>query len=149
MRNDKNKNSQRRDSFSKKNNSINEILPSSEILERFEDAVPGSVDQLIKMAEKEQNRRHLWQENYLKSHNINTRLGQFCSLAYNTMLLGVIYKLINAGKEDLALKIFFINTALIAFTVIFTTFERRVFSRRPRMRHNHHDRKKPHNKERN
>ena len=124
----------RRDKFSRQADSIQDILPSSEILEKFEDAVPGSVNQLISMAEKEQNQRHEWQNQYLKSHNCTTRIGQFCGLIYNVALLAVAYRLITLGEKDLALKLFFINATVMMFVVIVTTFERRVFSRRPRMR---------------
>lgn len=134
MQNNRNRRPSRRDNFSRKPETIQDILPSSEILEKFEDAVPGSVDQLIRMAEKEQNHRHAWQDKYLKSHNFSIRLGQICGLVYNILLLGVIYNLINAGEKHLALKLFTINAAVIVFVIVVTTFERRVFSRRPRSR---------------
>jgi uncharacterized membrane protein len=113
---------------------IEEILPSSQILDKFEDAVPGSVAKLIDMAKKEQEQRHEWQSNYLKSHNFSTRIGQLFGLIYNIGLLFVIYDLINNGEKELAIKLFAINAALIAFVILFTTFERKVFSRRPRVR---------------
>lgn len=131
MRNNRNR-KPRRDDSSRRNESLENVIPSSEILEKFEDAVPGSVAEIIEMAAKEQKHRHSWQDNYLKTHTITTRLGQFCALAYNIVLLGLVYKLINSGEKDLALKLFTINAALISFVVIITTFERRVFSRRPR-----------------
>lgn len=135
MQNNRNrKPSGRRDNFSRRPETIEDILPSSEILEKFEDAVPGSVAQLIEMAENEQKHRHNWQDNYLKSHNISTRIGQVCGVIYNVALLGVVYNLINSGEKELAMNIFSINAAVIAFVILVTTFERRVFSRRPRVR---------------
>ncbi|MDX2083693.1 MAG: DUF2335 domain-containing protein [Rickettsiales bacterium] len=121
-----------RDKNLHKAETIENILPNSEILAKFEDAVPGSVEQLIEMAQKEQKHRHNWQDQYLKSHNFNTRFGQICGLFYNIALLGLIFKLIDLDEKELALKLFFINAAVISFVVIFTTFERKVFSRRPR-----------------
>jgi uncharacterized membrane protein len=134
MRNNKNRKPSRRDNFSRQPETIENILPSSEILEKFEDAVPGSVADLIEMAKIEQKHRHDWQEKYLKSHNISTRIGQICGLVYNIILLGVVYNLINSGEKELAMNLFTINAVVIAFVVIVTTFERRVFSRRPRVR---------------
>lgn len=131
----------RRDNFSRKNESPENILPSSEILEKFEDAIPGSVAQLIEMAEKEQRQRHNWQSKYLTSHTLTTRIGQACGLIYNIALLGIIYNLIGSGEKELALKLFITNTVLIAFVVIVTTFERRVFSRRPRNGRTREDRR--------
>jgi len=124
----------RRDNFSRQPETIENILPSSEILEKFEDAIPGSVAQLIEMARSEQRHRHNWQDKYLKSHNISTRLGQICGLIYNLVLLCVVYNLINAGEKELAMNLFAINAVVIFFAIIITTFERRVFSRRPRVR---------------
>lgn len=114
--------------------SLEEILPSSPILEKFEDAIPGSVESLIDMAKKEQEHRHDWQSKYLKSHNISTRIGQVFGLVYNLGLLYVVYDLINTGEKELAIKLFTINAALMMFAILVTTFERKVFSRRPRVR---------------
>ena len=65
MRENKNRNNSR-DGYSR-NRDNNEIIPSSHILEKFEEAIPGSVDTLISMAQKEQNHRHNWQDKYLKA----------------------------------------------------------------------------------
>ncbi|NBV05751.1 MAG: DUF2335 domain-containing protein [Proteobacteria bacterium] len=131
---------------SRKPETIKDIIPSSEILEKFEDALPGSVAQLIDMAEKEQRHRHNWQDRYLKSHNISSRIGKACGLSYNIALLYLIYNLINSGEKELALKLFSINAAVTAFVIIITTFERRVFSRRPRVRGKDDNRKRNNDK---
>ncbi len=133
MQNNRNKRSPRRDN-SRRNDSIQDVMPSSEILEQFEDAVPTSVADLIKMAEKEQKHRHNWQDNYLKSHSFTTRLGQVCGLIYNLFLLSFISKVYSEGDKEFALKIFLGNVVLMAFVALITTFERRVFSRRPKSR---------------
>ena len=127
---------------SRKPEGIKDILPASEILEKFEDAVPGSVAQLIDMAEKEQRHRHSWQDRYLKSHNISGRFGKIAGLIYNIALLYLVYNLISSGEKELALKLFSINAAVTAFVIIITTFERRVFSRRPRVRGREDNRKR-------
>lgn len=145
MQNNRNR-KPRRDNFSRKPETIQDILPSSEILEKFEDAVPGSVGQLIDMAEKEQKHRHNWQDKYLKSHNFSTRLGQVCGLVYNVALLGVVYNLINSGEKELAFKLFSINAAVMLFVIVITTFERRVFSRRPRVRGGNDNRRRGNNR---
>lgn len=134
MQNNRNRKPPRKDNFSKRPETLQYILPSSEILEKFEDAVPGSVADLITMAEKEQNHRHSWQDKYLKSHNFNTRLGYICGLLYNIALLAIVYKLIRVEEKDLAMQLFYINAGTMIFIALLTTFERRVFSRRPRSR---------------
>ena len=138
MRNNRNKNFSR-DRNSRKSESVSDILPSSEILEKFEDASPGSVAELISMAQQEQKHRHDWQGQYLKSHNLSTRIGQVFGLIYNLALLGVVANLINSGEKELGIKIFTINAVAIAFIALITTFERRVFSRRPRARNGRED----------
>lgn len=109
-------------------------LPSSEILEKFEDAIPGSIEKIIHMAEKEQTHRHAWQDKYLKAHNLTYRLGQIAGLSYNIGLLYLVYTLVQDGENTLALKLFLINAGLIAFAIIATAAERRIFSRRPQFR---------------
>ena len=126
-----NRNNNRRSSNSRNKESIEDVLPSSQILEKFEDAVPGSVDNLIEMAEKEQEHRHEWQERYLSSYNLTFRFGQLVGLIYNLGLLCIIYKLINSGDKELALQLFAINAAIMAFAILATTIERKIFSRRP------------------
>ena len=59
MQDNRNKNRRHSNSKSRPNGreTIEDILPSSQILEKFEDAIPGSVDKLIKMAQQEQEHR--------------------------------------------------------------------------------------------
>ncbi len=140
MQNSRTKRSPRRDN-SRRNDSIQDVMPSSEILEQFEEAVPHSVADLISMAEKEQKHRHNWQDQYLKSHSFTTRLGQVCGLIYNLVLLSFVSKIFSEGDKEFALKIFLANVALMAFVAVITTFERRVFSRRPKSRV-HEDRRR-------
>lgn len=109
-------------------------MPSSEILEKFEDAVPGSVSDLVTMAKKEQNNRHDWQNRFLKYHFTTYRIGQFFGFIYNLALLYFVYFLIKKNMHDLALKIFTINAFLIGFIVIITAFERKIVARKKRDR---------------
>jgi uncharacterized membrane protein len=86
---------------------------------------------LSELIKKEQDHRHKWQEKYLRSYNFTFRLGQFFGLIYNLVLLGLIYHLIQNGEKDLALKIFALNIAIIAFALLITSIERRVLSKKP------------------
>lgn len=122
MQNNKNRN----------RNSKEELnLPSSQILEKFEDAVPHSVERLVEMAEKEQKHRHDWQDRYLSSHNFSYRSGQLFGLIYNLGVLYLVYSLFRDGDKSSAIKLFLINAAIVIFAILFTTFERRIFTRRP------------------
>ncbi len=130
---------------------IKDVLPSSQILEKFEDAVPHSVEKLINMAKKEQEHRHEWQSKYLASYNLTYRAGQFFGLVYNIALLYVVYDLISSGEKDLGVKIFTINALVMIFAILATTIERKVFSRRPsnRFRNNNRNDKRLPKKEGN
>jgi uncharacterized membrane protein len=107
------------------------ILPPVQILEDYEDAAPGSVNKLLEMAEKEQKHRHFWQDKFLRFHGFSYKLGLFFGFLYNVGLLYLVYDLINAGKEALALKLFIVNALLILFAIIATKIERRVTTRKP------------------
>jgi uncharacterized membrane protein len=137
MQENRNKNRQRNN----KRENPRDILPSSRILEKFEDAVPHSVEKLIEMAKKEQDYRHKWQTNYSSSYNLSYRIGQISGLIYNVILLFVVYNLISSGEKELGIKIFTINAALMAFAVIITIVERRVFAKRPSNRQRFKDKK--------
>lgn len=86
---------------------------------------------LSELIKKEQDHRHKWQEKYLRSYNLTFRFGQFFGLIYNIILLGLIYNLIRDGEKDLALKLFTLNIAIIAFALLVTSIERRVLSKKP------------------
>lgn len=110
---------------------IEDVLPSSRILEKFEDAVPTSVSDLVEMAKKEQEHRHQWQSNFCILHDKTYKIGQIFGLIYNLGLLYVVYDLIKSGNAELALQIFVINAILMAFAIVVTTAERKINSRRP------------------
>ena len=145
MQDNRNKNRRPSNSKGRPNGreTIEDILPSSQILEKFEDAVPGSVDKLIQMAKQEQEHRHSWQESYLASHTVTYRVGQFFGVAYNIGLLYVVYKMFESGEKDLALTIFSINAAIMVFAILATTIERKIFSRRPSRFNNNRSKRKP------
>lgn len=139
MQENKNRNRSRHN----KRENVKDILPSSRILEKFEDAVPHSVERLIEMAKKEQEYRHTWQTNYSSTYNLSYRIGQIAGLIYNVILLLIVYNLISSGEKELAIKIFTINASLMAFAVIITVFERRVFAKRHSNRQRYKDKRHP------
>lgn len=53
-----------------------EILPSPELLERYDDLVEGSAEMILSMFEREQKHRHHWESRALKVHSTSTILGQ-------------------------------------------------------------------------
>jgi hypothetical protein len=81
------------------------------------------------IVKKEQEYRHRLQEKYLKINTASFRIGQLFGLIYNLALVYILYVLIRGGDKDLALKIFTLNAALIAFAVGLSTFEKRIFAR--------------------
>ncbi len=107
------------------------LLPSSRVLESYEDIAPGSVNKLIEMTKKEQEHRHAWQDKYLRFHNISYKSGLIFGFIYNIALLVLISNLIKVGNQSLALKLFIVNASLIAFAVIVTAIERRITTRKP------------------
>ncbi len=116
---------------------------------------PSNISELT---EKEQEHRHQWQDKYLKSYSSSFRMGQVFGLIYNIALLFVIYNLIKEGEKDLAIKIFTLNIAIIAFAILVTSIERKILSRKPMRKgknprfnkpHNNHERRHHHNNDQN
>ncbi len=95
----------------------------------------------LELIEKEQKYRHHWQDKYLKSNILSFRLGQVFGLIYNLALLCLIYNLIQNGEKELALKIFALNVAIVAFAMLVTSIERRVITRKPPRRTRNDNRK--------
>lgn len=128
---DRNRSNNRRPFNSNPNQNAQNILPPSRVLESYEAIAPGSVNKLFDMAKKEQEHRHSWQNKYLKSHNFSYRTGQVFGLVYNLALLALIYVLVGNGQQDLALKLFVANIALIVLILVVTSVERKVSARKP------------------
>jgi uncharacterized membrane protein len=121
--------------------SSHNLLPSPRVLENYEDIAPGSVNKLIEMTKKEQEHRHAWQDKYLRFHNVSYKTGLIFGFIYNMALLALIYDLIRAGNQPLALKLFLINAGLLAFAIIVTAIQRKVTTRKPpRRTHNNSNR---------
>ena len=99
-----------RNQGSQNSRNASNILPSSRVLESYEDIAPGSVNKLIDMAKKEQEHRHAWQDKYLRFHSFSYKTGLIFGFIYNVALLYLIYDLIKEGNQSLALKLFIINT---------------------------------------
>jgi uncharacterized membrane protein len=53
-----------------------EILPHPEVLEGYDYVVEGSAQRIIQMFEREQEHRHIWEKQALKTHMFSTILGQ-------------------------------------------------------------------------
>ncbi len=98
--------------------------------------------ELLDLAEKEQRHRHKWQDNYLKASSSSFRAGQIFGLIYNLALLYFVYDLVQNGDRDLAIKIFALNVGIIAFALLVTSIERRVFSKKSPPRKNNSNRGK-------
>lgn len=123
------------------------ILPPASVLEEYETIAPGSVDGLLDLAAREQDHRHDWQEAHLRIHSRIYKWGQIFAFAYNIALLFFVGHLINAGKEDLGLKIFTINAIVMVLALVITFTERKIMNRRPPRRFNKKHSK--HNKDHN
>ncbi len=125
------------------------ILPPARVLESYEEVAPGSVAKLMELTKREQDHRHSWQDKYLKLYNFNYKAGLLFGFIYNIALLAIIYTLINEHKESLALKLFVVNAALIAFAIIVTAVERKITTRKPPRRvHPNQNHNPNHNKDR-
>lgn len=72
------------------------------------------------------------------------KLGQIFSVTYNLALLAFVFYLVRNGKDDLALKIFSINAALIAFGIL-VTFVERNFVKKNKGRNSQGQRRRPNN----
>ena len=156
MKENNNRRPASRNSSSRPNHSNNNrnrapqnILPPSRVLESYEEIAPGSVAKLMELTKREQEHRHSWQDKYLKLYNFNYKAGLLFGFVYNVALLAVIYNLINQDKQSLALKLFVVNAALIAFAIIVTAVERKITTRKPPRRiHSNQNHNPNHNKDR-
>ena len=131
MRNNNRRPNNQRPNNQRQQRSGYNVLPPARVLEDYEIAAPGSVSKLLELAQKEQEHRHSWQDRYLKFHNFSYKAGVFFGFIYNMALLWLIYDLIQQGSTALALKLFAINAALIAFAIVATKIERKITTRKP------------------
>jgi uncharacterized membrane protein len=51
-------------------------LPPPEVLQAYEEIVPGTTKKLLQMAEREQQHRHAWEDAYLIRQTKSYRIGQ-------------------------------------------------------------------------
>ena len=98
----------------------------------------GPSAEAVSLTKKEQDNRHKIQGRYLTTY----RIGQFFGFIYNLALLYLVYDLIKNGEKTLALQIFALNTAIIAFVILTFLIERKLFSRR--MDHKRNNRRPDH-----
>lgn len=54
-----------------------EGMPAPDMLEGYDNVLPGSAARIIDMFEREQQHRHRWEERALRVHQVSTWLGQF------------------------------------------------------------------------
>lgn len=78
------------------------------------------------LMKKEQDHRHKTQARHLTTF----RLGQFLGFLYNLALLYLVYNLIQTGEKTLALKIFALNAAIVAFVLLTFLIEKRLAAKR-------------------
>ncbi len=124
-------NNQKRSGHYNQNINSHNILPSPRVLESYEEISPGAVNKMLEMAKKEQEHRHIWQDKYLKFHNVSHRAGLIFGAIYNIGLLFLVFNLVKQDNKGLALKLFLINALLIAFAIIVTAVERKITTRKP------------------
>lgn len=79
------------------------ILPPIDMLEQYEDVSPGTIDKLIKMAEKEQENRHQIDLKIIKSNDTAMFLGKIFAIIFSlficttTLMVALINDTISAA----------------------------------------------------
>lgn len=112
---------------------VQSILPSPEILQEYEYASEGTVARLMEIAETEQDRRNVWEDEYMRFHKKSMRLGQiFGFILLLSVVWGTIY-LGSLGKDSIAIALAVSGFFSVALASLFSEIGRRL-SRRPRRR---------------
>lgn len=107
------------------------ILPSPTILQEYEYATEGAADRILEMAEVEQDRRHDWEEEYLRFYKKSLRIGQlFGFVLLLSVILSCVYLATN-GHEHVAVYLALIAFFSVALSSLFDSIGRKKHSRRP------------------
>jgi uncharacterized membrane protein len=120
-------------------NDLASQFPSPSILQEYEYAAEGTVERIFKMAEDEQQQRHLRQENAISFQQKARQSGQvFGIFTLIIVILGVL-KLALSGHEELAellVKAAFFAFVFFAFFSFLVEGGKRNKSRNARRKHN-------------
>lgn len=115
-----------------------DVLPSPEVLEAYDYVVEGSAEQILEMFRAEQEHRHQWEINALKTHHFSTLLGQFlgfliCVAVFVSASIIGIY-----GSQVLAATVWVFGLAIIVMAGLVWMYAKTMGQRplfgRPQMR---------------
>jgi len=81
------------------------MLPPPHILQEYERLSEGATERLIEMAEIEQEHRHEWEDNCLRSATKSHRIGQIFGLIMTLAIVFAAYDLDIKGNKQLAMVI--------------------------------------------
>lgn len=107
------------------------LLPPPSILEEYERIAPGSVDQLLDMADREQEHRHQWEMQYLQEYVRTHQRGQLFGMVIALSLIGVAFYLVMAGEAGSAAIIAIVGFCSLAFASLASAIDRK-FQHKPR-----------------
>lgn len=79
------------------------ILPPASILDSYEELLPGSVEILFEMAEREQKNRHDREQAQFAAHIRSHRIGQFFGFVVSLSIVISVSYLALQGQEDTAI----------------------------------------------
>lgn len=77
-------------------------LPQPEILEKYDQIVPGAAERIIRMAEKEQSARHELRTFGVTSEFSAIKRGQFIGLVIGVLAMALAAYLIHQGESGIA-----------------------------------------------
>jgi uncharacterized membrane protein len=117
---------------------ISDIMPSPELLEAYDYVVEGSAQQIMDMFTREQQHRHEWEKNALKTHHTSTLLGQLLgfliciSVFVSASIIGIY------GDKTIAAVIWVFGLAIIVMSSLVWMYAKTLGQRplfgRPQMR---------------
>ncbi|MDR0572332.1 MAG: hypothetical protein LBG48_05765 [Rickettsiales bacterium] len=114
--------------MSDKNNKLEPLLPSPEILERYKRL--GFGENLVELVRVEQKHRHSLQRKYATSY----RLGQFSGFLITLYCLVEIFRLINKGLDKQAYILTLVFSALVLLVSLIVRKNRDDLIKRRRQR---------------
>lgn len=115
-----------------------EVLPSPELLEAYNYIVDGSAKMILEMFEREQQHRHKWEKDALKSHIMSTILGQVLGFIIAVSIFSAAAVIGMHGDGNIAAFIWVFGLAIVVMSSVVWAYAKSIGQRplfgRPAMR---------------
>ncbi len=108
------------------------ILPPASVLDSYEELLPGSVEILFDMAEREQKNRHEREQAQFEAHTRSHRIGQFFGFITSLAIVISVSYLALRGEEETAITLALSGFGALVLVSLISSRNRK------KTRHKHH-----------